>query len=1275
MNDPFAHLAPPQVARYEEVILRFEEAWEKGTPPDIAGFWKVSDDPALLAELVRVDLERRRQAGQAGSEDAYLKRFPQLAQYRSMFPAPAKNNDAAAGLIVFACPSCGKEYRLKAEFAGRSTRCSGCQGPLLVPNVETVALRATGVATRPPPPPVMPPSVNATRPPAADANATLAGDVSAGLKMYTLAQAGLVGGVTLDWASDPTQGRRPIRDILAGKTPDAGRYIVENEIARGGMGAVLRAVDSDIRREVAVKYLLDQSDHQNLLRFVEEAQITGQLEHPNIVPIHELGIDTDKRVFFAMKLVKGRSLAEVLASLLGEPAYWEKEFSLNRLLNIFVNVCNALAYAHARGVIHRDLKPANIMTGDFGEVYVMDWGLAKVLRGTPGPARSVDDSRNPWANITKETPAPPRTGAQFSANKVVTNREREIDMTQEGSVVGTPVYMPPEQATGQIHAIDERSDVYSLGAILYQMLTLQPPINREGGYPEVLKRVAQGDIVAPALCSPERARAGKIPKEMAAIAMKALAWAPKDRYQNATDLRRDVERFMEGRSVSAKEDTKTEMLVKFVKRNKGFSATTAAALVVLAVVVGLFLSINLKARREVESAYSKYETEQKEKEARTRQAVPALVKVAKQEAARRDVAEALKQVNLALEYDSNNADALLLHGQLMLVKQDFRAAAQSLGDYAKHRAKDRLTSDLRRLCEKTPADDEEAKGNLVQMAQILTFQDYPMLAEELLTRHGKSGDAVRAELLTLYQDRLRKAWPKEERVTLSLDESGYHLKIVSDNVRTLEPLKGIPLRSVQLECRELSELVGLEGIALKSLYIKEGKITNLAGLEGMALTSVDLESCFRLSDISALKDMPLSSFVIQKGSGVRELTALRGMPLRKLHLQGCGGLTDLTGLEGLTIENLEIENCGAVNDLTPLANMPLTALTLKGCVGIQSLTPLRGMPLLTLDLSGCAQVRDLTPLQGMALNKLDLSGCTLLTKLDGLRGLNLTELKLGRCTGITDLTPLRDMPLLKLELDGTGVVTLAPLRDLPLKSLTLAGCTSLTDLSALKGKVFTKLSLRGCVALKNLAGLEGMRLNMLDLTGCVELANINALEGMPLNVIHLDGCTKVESLAPLRTAILTQLTLDKCAAIQDLQGLETIRFPSLTLSDCKSLTSLAGLKGGSLRTLNIVNCGELRSLKGLAGSSSTNLSVKDCPKLSDISDLKELPVTSLSFVGCDEVRDVSALEGMKLVDVRLPVKVEKGLDVLRKMPSLVQINGISAAGFWRAQDASEPKSK
>ncbi len=235
-------------------------------------------------------------------------------------------------MIAFVCSQCGMKLKVDPKFAGRSSRCPACKQLLVVPT---------------------PDHSEQSVPPG-----HLEGTLS------RLAQAGV-----------------PREPMAGSANPHSGkaRYRVESEIARGGMGAVLRAVDCDIQRDVAVKYLLDQTDPKKKARFVAEARITGQLEHPNIVPIHELGVDAQGRLYFAMKMVKGRSLGEVLEDLREVPRVAERDWPLSRLLNVFVNICHALAYAHSHGVVHRDLKPANIMIGDFGEVYVMDWGVAKVL--------------------------------------------------------------------------------------------------------------------------------------------------------------------------------------------------------------------------------------------------------------------------------------------------------------------------------------------------------------------------------------------------------------------------------------------------------------------------------------------------------------------------------------------------------------------------------------------------------------------------------------------------------------------------------------------------------------------------------------------------------------------------------------------------------------------------------------------------------------------------------------------------------------------------------
>ena len=474
------------------------------------------------------------------------------------------------------------KLQVKPEFAGRSASCPTCKKAMAVPALDETCVAAEG--------------------------SHLNGAVS------SLAKANIGGGVTLEPPADSGTTQAPVRDVLAAETRNGERYVVTNEIARGGMGSVSRAIDCDIRREVAVKYMLGQSDASKKLRFVEEAQITGQLEHPNIVPIHELGLDSQKRLFFSMKLVKGRSLGQIVEALRTEPKTAEKDYSLGRLLNIFVNICHGLAYAHARNVVHRDLKPANIMVGDFGEVYVMDWGLAKVLRSEADNALAPT-GQHAAATVAVDAPSTmAATGSGSDSGAVRTNRQPTADQTQEGSILGTPVYMPPEQASGQVGTIDRRSDIYSLGAILYELLTLEPPIDRDGGAMAILMRVIQGQIVPPEQRAPKRAAAGKIPSELSAVALKALAREPKERYQTVEAMRRDVERFLEGRSVSAKTDSAREMLVKFVRRNKAFSIVTLVAMVVIAAVGGISLKINYDARLRAEAAQERAETALKQSE-------------------------------------------------------------------------------------------------------------------------------------------------------------------------------------------------------------------------------------------------------------------------------------------------------------------------------------------------------------------------------------------------------------------------------------------------------------------------------------------------------------------------------------------------------------------------------------------------------------------------------------------------------------------------------------
>ncbi len=229
-----------------------------------------------------------------------------------------------------------------------------------------------------------------------------------------------------------------------GFAPSREKYVVEAPIGRGGMGEVFLVTDQDLRRQVAMKILReDVTGREQWLHFVGEAQATSQLEHPGIPPVHDIGVGKDGRIWFTMKLVRGRTLREVLHDLLLKRREVQEQYTLHRLVTVLERIAETMHFAHERGVIHRDLKPENVMLGDYGEVHVMDWGLARI-----GSESSSDLER------------------------VETAQTREGLETEQGVIKGTLAYMSPEQASPETEALDRRTDVYAMGCLLYEMLTL-----------------------------------------------------------------------------------------------------------------------------------------------------------------------------------------------------------------------------------------------------------------------------------------------------------------------------------------------------------------------------------------------------------------------------------------------------------------------------------------------------------------------------------------------------------------------------------------------------------------------------------------------------------------------------------------------------------------------------------------------------------------------------------------------------------------------------------
>lgn len=360
------------------------------------------------------------------------------------------------------------------------------------------------------------------------------------------------------------------------------RYDMLGEVGRGGMGTVLRVFDRDLRRTVAMKVITERRvDRRAMARFVEEAQVTGQLAHPGIVPVHDLGVDDDGRSYYTMPLVDGMSLKAVIELVHGGDPQWP----FPRALGVLLRVCEAVAFAHVKGVVHRDLKPSNVMVGGFGEVYVMDWGLAHVLADVAGMVESV---RHRFAATT---------GSPI--------------VTTEGEVLGTPVYMAPEQARGE--PIGRPADVYAIGAMLYHLVTRCMPYFDPGTEPTdaaaVVARVRGGPP------SPVHVLAPQTPVEIAAICERAMARLPQARYASMSELADDLRAYLDNRVVKAHRTGAAVELRMWIRRNKGMAAALLAAVLVLGIgAIGTTTQFFRAERRATEAQANAAAAEKRERE-------------------------------------------------------------------------------------------------------------------------------------------------------------------------------------------------------------------------------------------------------------------------------------------------------------------------------------------------------------------------------------------------------------------------------------------------------------------------------------------------------------------------------------------------------------------------------------------------------------------------------------------------------------------------------------
>jgi serine/threonine protein kinase/tetratricopeptide (TPR) repeat protein len=361
------------------------------------------------------------------------------------------------------------------------------------------------------------------------------------------------------------------------------RYQVLRPHGKGGLGEVFVALDQELDREVALKEIRSEHAHDphSRARFVREAETTGKLEHPGVVPVHGLGTYADGRPFYAMRFIQGETLKEAIGKYQAGEGHW----TLRGLLGRFVAVCNTIAYAHSRGVLHRDLKPPNIMLGRYGETLIVDWGLAKLLGEHP--------SRNTGDATLEPALAP----------ALVEGIE-----TQVGAAMGTPAYMSPEQALGRLDQLGPASDIYGLGATLYELLTGRPPVESKDTA-EILRKVQKSEWLPP-----RRVKSG-VPPALDAICCKAMAHQPDQRYGTALELAADVEHWLADEPVSVYRDPILVRLSRWARKHRVKVAIGAAALQTAVVVLAVSVLLIARSRAEIERQQAQVERQRRRAEA------------------------------------------------------------------------------------------------------------------------------------------------------------------------------------------------------------------------------------------------------------------------------------------------------------------------------------------------------------------------------------------------------------------------------------------------------------------------------------------------------------------------------------------------------------------------------------------------------------------------------------------------------------------------------------
>ena len=1031
-----------------------------------------------------------------------------------------------------------------------------------------------------------------------------------------------------------------------------GHYKLLQQIGEGGFGVVWMAEqEQPVRRRVALKIIkLGMDTKEVIARFEQERQALAMMEHPNISKVFDAGATQSGRPYFVMELVRGVKITEYCD---------EQQLPTGQRLALFIQVCQAVQHAHQKGIIHRDLKPSNILvTVNDGEAVpmVIDFGVAKATQGR-------------------------LTDATF--------------FTQFQQMVGTPLYMSPEQAGLTSLDIDTRSDIYSLGVLLYELLTGLTPIDTttlaKAGIDEIRRLIREIDPPRPSArvktlvgnelsttAKRRRTEAAKLPAALRGdldwIVMKCLEKDRKRRYDTANGLAHDLQRHLANEIITARPPTAAYLISKLMRRHK--LAVAAVLAIAASLVIGLAASVwqSVRADREAKRAKAA-EAQAVAALDELRSTAPAFAAQARSLVAKERFAEAIEKLDYAIKLRPDVIDHLLTKADLLQCQLQFAGAATV------YRAALRLTPGHARaqtnaaLCDKLQteldAGTKLSRESLVQLFQAMVAEHRP--AAELLTV-GRMVGEEKELVLNYWIERLKDLplppkMPIQDRLTM-LQDGTLALNLTNAPIVDLSPLEGMPLAQLNLAgCAALADLRPLSGLPLRTLNLEGTKITDLAPLAKMR----------------TLKELDLSR------TGARDLSPLKGLLIEKLSLNSTK-VSDLAPLQGLPLRTLSLRYT-AVSDLQPLTGLPLELLD---CTAIPTadFSALAGAPLKTLILQ-LTRVGDLSFLSGMPLELLALNSCLLargfqvLPELKSLTVLllpdgvwNLPKEELAALAALRQHAALRQIEIgLSTELfkttSSTGEFWKSWDRDVScVLALHRDGVKFSTNRRTGGGLSVTIED----PAFKDLAVFHGANLVSLSLDR-TSVSDLTPLAGLPLKNLELRR-TSVTDLSPLAGLALETLRV-KEMPVTDISVLS--RAPL-----CDSLTTLL------LQQLKVSDFSPVAACKALK-----TFSAWECP-MTDLAPLRGLRLESLTIAGT-KVHDLSALAGMPLEEflfdltpvtditplltipslklLMVPEKAEK-IELLKKLPKLQRISyyydhkvnapSMTAAAFWKFFDANAP---